>query len=321
VWGLIIGFFVSQLGFVNLIRGIPVRATLSREGQKGLINPLLSVEISSKKDDFFEYKPLKEKLTKLINQKLNEGQATKISVYFRDLNNSHWTGVNENELYDPASLLKVPLMIAYYRIADDNPGILKKTIQYNNNKDENNSQAIQSAQKLIPDGWYSIDDLINRMIIYSDNNAFNLLLNYITPDDFNAVLADLSISLPPDISKIEDYISPKTYSYFFRTLYSSTYLSRQYSEQALELLSKIKFNDGLNAGLPKDFVVAHKFGERTFNKKPPKELHDCGIIYYTKAPYLLCVMTRGDDIKSLQSVIKDISSVVYDDVISVHSRY
>jgi hypothetical protein len=57
--------------------------------------------------------------------------------------------------------------------------------------------------------------------------------------------------------------------------------------------------------------VAHKFGERTGFAGGVKQLHDCGIVYYPKNPYLLCIMTRGTDFTKLESTIAAVSKMVY----------
>jgi beta-lactamase class A len=119
--------------------------------------------------------------------------------------------------------------------------------------------------------------------------------------------------------KSEDFISVKMYSSFFRLLYNSTYLNREMSEKGLEILSTTHFASGIPAGLPKGMMVAHKFGERGLANSQLKQLHDCGIVYFSKSPYLLCVMTRGDDFKKLSDIIKDVSSIVYKNVAEADS--
>jgi hypothetical protein len=42
-----------------------------------------------------------------------------------------------------------------------------------------------------------------------------------------------------------------------------------------------------------------------------KQLHDCGIVYLPGKPYLLCIMTRGQDFTNLTSTVKEISALVY----------
>jgi beta-lactamase class A len=84
------------------------------------------------------------------------------------------------------------------------------------------------------------------------------------------------------------------------------------SEKALKLLSQIKYTDALVKGINNpQIIVSHKFGERTFNDTGEKQLHDCGIVYIPQKPYLVCIMTRGDDFTKLSSSIAQISKTIY----------
>ena len=83
------------------------------------------------------------------------------------------------------------------------------------------------------------------------------------------------------------------------------------SEKALSILSKSNFVYGLRGDIPEKIKIAHKFGERWFDNGSEVQLHDCGIVYYPENPYFLCVMTKGNNESQLKSVIKNISSIVY----------
>jgi hypothetical protein len=104
-------------------------------------------------------------------------------------------------------------------------------------------------------------------------------------------------------------MSVKDYASFFRILYNASYLSKDSSQKALSLLSEVDFTDGLRGGVPKDVPVANKFGERQVGTT--QQLHDCGIVYLTDHPYLLCIMSRGSDFDELASSIKTVSHLVY----------
>ncbi len=67
-------------------------------------------------------------------------------------------------------------------------------------------------------------------------------------------------------------------------------------------------------------IVAHKFGERSFLDKKTKQLHDCGIVYHPAKPYVLCVMTRGDDFDKLSAVLRSVSALVYQEVDAQQKR-
>ncbi len=281
--------------------------------------PLLAFEVGDKKE-FLEYKSMETKLRDLINQNSESGNIQDVSIYFRDLNNGRWTGVNENDKFSPGSLLKVPIMIAYYKMAENDPSILSKEITNDNLTEDYNSDEIIKPDEVIKRGnTYTVDDLIKRMIIYSDNDATVLLFNNIDKRALNDVFSDLGISFNEDPST-EDFISTKQYSLFFRVLFNSSYLDPVLSEKALSLLSKADFKNGLRSNLPTDINISHKFGEREYkygdNKISTYEFHDCGIVYYTNNPYILCVMTKGNvnNIKVLESLAQKISSLIYDEV-------
>jgi hypothetical protein len=98
-------------------------------------------------------------------------------------------------------------------------------------------------------------------------------------------------------------------SKFFRLLFNSNYLGREMSETGLDLMTHCDFKDGLLKGLDSTITVAHKFGERSGNGF--KELHEGGIIYVDNHPYILCVMTRGNDYDKLSDIIGNISRITY----------
>jgi hypothetical protein len=60
--------------------------------------------------------------------------------------------------------------------------------------------------------------------------------------------------------------------------------------------------------------VAHKFAERSDPQTGEKQLHDCGIVYYPRHPYLLCVMTKGPGFEGLAGVVARVSRMVYSEV-------
>jgi beta-lactamase class A len=209
-------------------------------------------------------------------------------------------------------------MIAYYELAETNPEILNHQITYEGGADLNQSQDIKLLYAIVPGGTYSVEQLIEYMIKYSDNNATELLYKNIDIQTLLNVYSDFGIPVNKDatISNL-DFINPEQVSVMFRVLRNATYLSRDYSEQALELLAQSSFTQGITAGLPSSTIVAHKLGLVGITQNgttTEHELHDCGIIYQNtpKDDYLLCVMTRGTgNLMTLENIIATISSVVY----------
>lgn len=289
----------------------------STETKFKMIKPLLAVDAVLPRESP-EYKKLKEQMNAYIESVTREEKVSKVSVYFRDIEHIASVGINENEGYDPASLLKVPIMMAYLKKAETNPAILDVKVQYA--AGQNNP--VLSTSTIKPGVFYTVDELLRLMIVDSDNVAKNLLLdaNLMGPKGIRDVFSDLDISAPSDYGK-EYFISAKSYSLFFRVLYNATYLNREMSEKALQLLAEATFDKGIKGGVPGALTVANKFGQYgtyTDELLTGIELHDCGIIYYPDNVYLLCVMTRGKDFDSLTKVIRTLSKMTYD---IVHAKY
>jgi beta-lactamase class A len=306
------GFFLRQGKIIvqpTVTIGQPIRA-----GGYQFINPLL--DFDSPQSTFVELKPFKDKIVTLTNQAyIGSDNVDFVSVYFRDLNNGPWFGVNEQASFTPASLLKVPLMMAYYKISESDPLVLLKQISVNAQDMQPivpNEQTISPSVRLEVGKSYSADELISHMIIYSDNDAAQLLIANIDPKRLVQIYNDFGIELP-NAEAAGTQVDVKTYAGFFRILFNASYLNRNDSEKALKLLSQVEFKEGLVAGVPSNITVAHKFGERV-GEGNQRQLHDCGIVYYPNHPYLICVMSRGNDIEDLVKAISDISKQIYQEV-------
>lgn len=307
--GIAIGFLAGQNFSTSPNAESHDGYSLRRQGGYQYINPLLECEIAQDKE-FQEYVSLKKIVEDYIGKAREEKKATEVSVYFRDLNNGPWFGINERDEFSPASLFKIPTMITYFKLAETSPEVLTETLVYDGVEDLNAAENIKSEIQLEPGEEYTVDELIARMIVYSDNNARQMLGENIDDETQNEIYKDLGLDIPGIVS-IEDYTSVRNYASFFRILYNATYLSRDMSEKALELLSRVEFDRGLRAGIPEEVRIAHKFGERVYPNGGANQLHECGIIYHERNPYILCVMTRGYEIEDLVGVIKGISSSVY----------
>lgn len=293
---------------VRLARSIKVEDTEIRLGRDRLINPLLECNFASELDNR-ELASFKSEIKKLIDKKKSSGQIDMAAVYFRDLNNGPWFGINEKEKFAPASLMKVPLMIYYLKQAESDPNVLQKFLTYGS-EDEMKGQHYMSRSLFVSGNSYSVEDLITDMIVNSDNKSMIALFENLDENKYNAFLGQLGINMLSITD--ENFLTVKDYAAFFRILFNASYLTSVMSNKALQLLTQTKFDKGLVAGLPDGLMVAHKFGEREAPEY--KQLHDCGIVYHPAKPYLLCVMSRGDDYEELADFIKEISFTFYQQI-------
>ena len=245
------------------------------------INPLLECESNNISQDK-NLATLKKEIQFIINQHIANHNINFASIYYRDLNNGPWMGINEREYFSPASLIKVPVLMAYLKETEKDPLLLDKKI-INNKIFDYSQQNVTPTQTLELDKEYTINDLLNRMIIYSDNAAYELLLDNIDNGKIFNVYKDLDV----DISKAQqdpngNIITVKDYASFFRILFNASFLDQDNSEKALNILSKTQYYKGLVGGIPENITISHKFGERQYLPSKQKQLHDCGIVYIPK---------------------------------------
>jgi beta-lactamase class A len=272
-----------------------------------------------------EYSRLKIQLTEYIEHKKTDGSLIETGIFFRDLKAGPTMGINEYEEFSTASLLKMPTLVTYLRLAEKDPEILQQQLVVDEGIQTDVNQFNQTyppKEQLEQNHPYTVDELLFRLGAYSDNIATEVLNMYLTTRSTDTDLlmeTYKELGLVPDISGEDFVLSVKRYSSIFRSLFNGSYLSPKMSQKAFEYLSASDFKSGLVAGVPQDVVVVHKFGERTTLASDSesveiKQLHDCGIVYFPENPYLLCVMTRGTEYKALEGVIRDISRMVYEEV-------
>ena len=267
--------------------------------------------------------PLRQDISSLIAQAQKQHTIETASVYFRNLQTGEQFDINKDEKYFPASLRKIPLMIALLKSAEADPSILNSLEATITGADLNGQQEIKPREYAKIGKTYTVEDLIEKMIRFSDNNAAAALNSIIGIESLKKVFENLQIPFFVADTEVHassdmDFITAYEFSFFLRVLYNATYLNQQFSEQALHLLSLGDFKEGLVAGVPPDTVVSHKFGLATFKNGEivdERELHDCGIVYHPKGPYLLCIMTKSTaPVVDIENFIKGVSALVYQSV-------
>ena len=307
IFGLISGLIISKL-----LQPDTLKLTEFRRSQNyQFISPLLECDLSTPTQNSL-YNQISSDVNSIINTNQKNKIITHASVYLRDLNNGPWIGINEKEYFSPASLVKVPVMIALYRAAQTDPSVLTQQFEIQPDDTNYSEQNILPSQTLVQGQIYTIDQLIDQMIIYSDNRAKDILVDYITPEVVFKTFSDLGIDTSKLINNPDgNNLTVKEYASFFRILFNASYLNKEMSEKALKLLSQTEYNQAITKNIPSELKVSHKYGERYYLDTQEKQLHDCGIVYLPKSPYLICIMTRGYDFSKLNQVVSQISDSVY----------
>lgn len=261
-------------------------------------------------DTIISFKSLKTELETYILY-----DKKRVGVYFEYLPSGTSIGVNDDITLTGASLFKIPFVMQTYKLAEENKINLNDKITINN-QDIDTTWGNLGYTGLGQE--YKIKDLIYEIVVNSDNTAFNALYH----NAGKSFPEDLFNELDLDLPKVsEDYVistdtSPRQYSKILKSLFYSSYLNRESSNEILTLMTQIKDGQGLRSDIPENVKIAHKIGIKSAN--PNHEMHflsDCGIIYIPKRPYILCMMVQEDDITAIK-YMNTISDKVYDHVSS-----
>lgn len=200
----------------------------------GFTNPALNYEYGKNIMDNKEIN-LEKSLQAFIQEKEYTNETTHVSVYYRNLNNGNWFGINEKEMFSPASLMKLPLLLVYLKKIEKDPSIWDKKILYTQDPMESTyTQNIQPEKTLLDGEKYTIRELIEYMIRYSDNKASVLLERNIEVEDYKKAFTDNEILFPEIINgKFDNNLKVVDYARFFRVLFNASYVNKELSDYAL----------------------------------------------------------------------------------------
>ncbi|MDX6770227.1 MAG: serine hydrolase, partial [Elusimicrobiota bacterium] len=262
----------------------PGRRREIRAPRRGLIHPLLDTE----EVEFKEVRPFRHKVENLRSRLKAAKKVKTLAMYFRDLDNGLAFGLDQQLAFQPASLLKLPVMMALLKKHESNAGLLEARVALRPMKAGELEPAFPPSKTLTPGQEYTVDELLRAMIARSDNDALTTLLAALDEKDYVRVYEDLGLRIP-NVRDVDDPVTVREYATFFRILYNASYLSKDLSQKALEYLAAADLREGLRAGLPPSVTAAHKFGEAG-RANGELQFHDCGIVYHPSKPYMLCVM-------------------------------
>lgn len=259
------------------------------------------------RDLLMNFMPLRAKLRELVEKEY----GSDFSFYFEYLPTGSSIGVNEKIEFYSASLLKVPLVMAYYHHKEIN-NIKDNRLVTITEKDINKKFGTLWEKGV--NSSITLSEVVKFALIESDNTAANILEREIDIEDRQYIFNGLDILI-----KIEENnaasVTTKAYGSILKSLFFSSILNKDNSQYVLNLLTKTKFNDKLPAGVPSNVPVAHKIG--VYENLAVPIYSDCGIVYIPKRQYLLCMASRSDE-KTAVERMKKVSKIIYDYVSTVN---
>lgn len=222
----------------------------------------------------------------------------KVTLRYQNLVTNEGYSLNSNTEVPAASTIKLPLALYVMKLADGGQIDLNETLTYQSQHYYGGSGVIQNDKV---GSVYTIDELVEKALIYSDNIAFIMLKERVRPNQFVSFLKSIGA----------DYAYPggrNTTSADDLTLYTEE-LYRYANQSAngkklVQYLEHTVYNTTIPQGI-KDVPVAHKVGMIPMNL-----IYNDAAIVFADEPYTLAITTRGIAYEKSQEVIAEIASIV-----------
>lgn len=228
-------------------------------------------------DLFTTVEPLREELRAIFEKEW----LTHTSLYFEYLNTGANISMNPDVRVFPASLIKVPLAMAVMKKVEKGDwDLYNQLIMMKEDRDE----AWGDVYKYTVGTPLVISDLIQEMLLHSDNTAYHILYRNLSLDEIRDVFTSLGLE---DFFDKEWKITTKEYTRLMRSLYTANYLNEQHSQMLLEMLTRTGYDEYLSQGIPHDIKFAHKIGEND----DKTVILDAGLVYQGNRIYMISMAT------------------------------
>lgn len=176
-------------------------------------------------------------------------------------------------------------------------------------------------KELEPGHAFTLKEIMTLMIIVSDNQATNILIDLLGMDAINiraktmglqnTVLGRKMMDSEARKQGRDNYISANDISSILKSIYDGTLIDAASSQIMLDILLRQQQSGRLQLYLPEEVPVAHKCGDLDYLE------NDGGIIYVEGHPYILVVLTSAmPSNKEGREVIGHLSKMVYDSIVS-----
>ncbi|KGR74403.1 serine hydrolase [Ureibacillus sinduriensis] len=219
---------------------------------------------------------------------------------------------NPDDVFQSASLIKVPILLALLDSIENRNFTLHQTVQISK---ENRVE--YSVLTELGTEECSLHDLLVWMIITSDNTATNVLIDLIGLENINRYFKKVGLTQTKIQRKMMDFhqmargFDNVTTAADMATLYTAIYrkslLSKEHSELVIDILSRQRVHESLRRYLVEDVKMAHKTGSLATVE------HDVGIVFSSKRDYIIGVfVTDHTNSEEAKRFIGQVSKIVYD---------
>lgn len=225
--------------------------------------------------------------------------------------------LNPNEVFESASLVKIPIMIELFSRIHE--GQLSEDTELTLEESHKTGGSGVLKEKPAGSRW-SLETLAQLMICESDNTATDMLIELLGMNAIEEKALSLGLERTTLRRKIFDfdqidkgndnYTTPKDMFLLMEELYQGDVLAGPIRAKMLNILKKQENRQIIPRHLPGEAQAAHKTGGLL------GIIHDCGIIYPPAGePYILVMMSKNvTDEEKAKTILAEISGLIYNEI-------
>ena len=255
-----------------------------------------------------KYTEWKKKIEKIISQV--EGN---VCINFYDLNKNNGFSVNGDKKVLSASMIKLLILAELMKKIFENKFSLSDTVMMANFMKIGGDGVLK---ELNTEHHFTLKELATLMIIVSDNQATNILIDFLGMENINQLGKELDLKetflgrkmMDAEARKkgYDNYTCADDISLLLKLIYQEKLINKEASQLMLDILLRQQQGERLQRYLPSDIKIAHKCGDLDNLE------NDGGIIWLGDRAYILVVLTNGMPNLQCKQTIGKISKFVYD---------
>lgn len=234
-----------------------------------------------------------------------------VGVYYKNLITGESFGMNEDQPFVAASVIKVPIMVEVFRQVTTGTLTLDTLLPVHEEDKVPSCGVLRMMHKGMS---VTVEDLCNLMIVISDNTATNVLINTLGMETINAALQGMGLTttrvnrLLFDVEArkrgLQNYFAPVEIGQLLEAMWAETLITPEASRQMIDIL----LNQQLNHKIPyflRGVKIAHKTGE------DDGVTHDVGIIY-AQQPFVLCLSSNDTNVVATEMGFREIARICFE---------
>ena len=230
-----------------------------------------------------------------------------IGFYYRNLSTGETQAFQDQDCFEAASIIKLPILAAIFFLAEERPDLLSQPVLV---RDGDKVPGCGALQHITGEQTYDVLSLCRLMITISDNTATNALIRLFGIDALNDVFRTIGLKqtrlnrllFDAEAAALgkENLFQMRECCGLFEQMYAGSCVSPAASEQMLSILKQQQINHKISGQFPPGISVAHKTGEDI------GITNDIGIVY-AKNPFVIGFASNHTNVPAFEHAIRCIS--------------